>query len=113
MGAPYLFITLFNLDKYYFSLSRIRIPQIPIIKNRPDKQKNNIESGLKRSVFKYTIEPLSNKKHEIIIKEIKIKLRFVIQQDSSLNLKTLSSSSSENHETPTTNPYIEHWTYLN
>ena len=61
----------------------MRRTQRPTTKSTPDKQKNNIESGLEYSVFKYTIEPLSNKKHEQIIKEIKIKLRFVINYDSS------------------------------
>ena len=69
--------------KHYFSLFLMRRRQRPTTKSTTDKQKNNIESGLEYSVFKYTIEPLSNKKHEQIIKEIKIKLRFVINYDSS------------------------------
>ena len=61
----------------------MRRTQRPTIKSTPDKQKNGTDTGLKYSVLKYTIEPLSNKKHEQIIKEIKIKLRFVINYDSS------------------------------
>ena len=67
----------------------MRRRQRPTTKSTPDKQKNNIESGLEYSVFKYTIEPLSNEKHEQIIKEIKIKLRFVINYDSSSFLKKI------------------------
>lgn len=70
--------------KHYFSLFLIRRTQRPTTKSTPDKQKNGTDTGLKYSVLKYTIEPLSNKKHEQIIKEIKIKLRFVINYESSL-----------------------------
>ena len=61
----------------------MRRTQRPTTKSTPDKQKNGTDTGLKYSVLKYTIEPLSNKKHEQIIKEIKIKLRFVINYKSS------------------------------
>ena len=61
----------------------MRRTQRPTIKSKPDKQKNGTDTGLKYSVLKYTIEPLSNKKHEQIINEIKIKLRFVINYKSS------------------------------
>lgn len=69
----------------------MRRTQRPTTKSTPDKQKNGTDTGLKYSVLKYTIEPLSNKKHEQIIKEIKIKLRFVINYESSCiyNKKTL------------------------
>ena len=61
----------------------MRRTQRATTKSTPDNKKNGIDTGLKYSVLKYTIEPLSNKKHEQIIKEIKIKLRFVINYDSS------------------------------
>ena len=72
----------------------MRRTQRPTTKSTPDKQKNGTDTGLKYSVLKYTIEPLSNKKHEQIIKEIKIKLRFVINYKSSCiyNKKTLVES---------------------
>lgn len=91
----------------------MRMPQSPVTNNKPDKQKNIKEFGLKLSVFKYTIDPLNNKKHEKIIREMKNKLRFVIQLDSSLTLEKLSLSSLENYETPTTSLSIERWTCLN
>ena len=69
--------------KHYFSLFLMRRTQRPTTKSTPDKQKNGTDTGLKYSVLKYTIEPPSNKEHEQIIKEIKIKLRFVINYDSS------------------------------
>ena len=72
----------------------MRRTQRPTTKSTPDKQKNGTDTGLKYSVLKYTIEPLSNKKHEQIIKEIKIKLRFIINYKSSCiyNKKTLVES---------------------
>ena len=40
----------------------MRRTQRPTTKSTPDKKKNGTDTGLKYSVLKYTIEPLSNKK---------------------------------------------------
>ena len=67
--------------------------QRPTTKSTPDKQKNGTDTGLKDSFFKYTIEPLNKKKHEQINKEIKSKLRFVINYESTcIYKKTLVES---------------------